>query len=144
VAAHWIWDCKVNRQLKVIMDSNFLMIPIQFNVDILSEISRLIDVSYDLFVPDKVLVELQTLAKKGNLKERKAARVGLELAKGMKILRIEGASPDDALVSIADESTVICTNDKLLRKRILKKGGKAIFLRQKRFLELVGGEVGLS
>jgi rRNA-processing protein FCF1 len=120
------------------------MIPIQFNVDIFSEISRLIDVSYDIFVPDKVCVELQTLAKKGNLNERKAARVGLELAKGMKILHLEGASPDDALVSIADESTVICTNDKLLRKRILKKGGKAIYLRQKRFLELVGGEVGLS
>jgi rRNA-processing protein FCF1 len=120
------------------------MIPIQFNVDIFSEISRLIDVSYDIFVPDKVRVELQTLAKKGNLNERKAARVGLELAKGMKILHLEGASPDDALVSIADESTVICTNDKLLRKRILKKGGKAIYLRQKRFLELVGGEVGLS
>jgi rRNA-processing protein FCF1 len=120
------------------------MIPIQFNVDIVSEIERLLDFGYDLFVPDKILVELQTLAEKGNLKERRAARVGLELAREMKTLHTEGTSPDDALVSIVDESTVICTNDKLLRKRILKKGGKAIFLRQKKFLELVGGEVGLS
>jgi rRNA-processing protein FCF1 len=126
------------------MDSNFLMIPTQFNVDIFSEIARLLDFRYDIYVPDKVLVELKTLAKKGNLKERKAARVGLELASGMKTLPIEGANPDDALVSIADESTVICTNDKSLRQRILMKGGKAIYLRQKRFLELVGGEVGLS
>lgn len=134
----------MNRQLKVIMDSNFLMIPFQFNVDIFSEIERLLDFSYDLFVPDKVFVELQTLAKKGNLKERKAARVGLELARKMKPVSIEGESPDDALVSIANNDTIICTNDKLLRKRILAKGGRAIFLRQKRFLELVGGEVGLS
>lgn len=120
------------------------MIPFQFNVDIFSEIERLLDFGYDIFVPDKVLVELGTLAKKGNLKERKAARVGLGLAEGMKTLRIEGANPDDALVSIADRRTVICTNDKRLRQRILDKGGRAIFLRQKRFLELVGGEVGLS
>ncbi|MFQ5800261.1 MAG: PIN domain-containing protein [Candidatus Hydrothermarchaeales archaeon] len=126
------------------MDTNFLMTPAQFNVDVFGELARLIDVSYELFVPDLVVKELQTLAKKGPLKNRKAARVALGLARGIKTIKVEGNNPDEAILSITDKKTVVCTNDKKLRERVMKKGGKVVFLRQKRILQLEGGDVGIS
>jgi rRNA-processing protein FCF1 len=38
----------------------------------------------------------------------------------------------------------VCTNDRRLREGIRKKGGRAIYLKQRRFLELEGGDVGIS
>jgi rRNA-processing protein FCF1 len=108
------------------MDTNFLMIPSQFKVDIFKELNRLLDVNYEIFVPDKVLQELKTLRIKGSLKERKAAKIALELSKDLKTVKITGSDPDEAILSQADRETVVCTND------------------QRRFLELEGGDVGIS
>jgi rRNA-processing protein FCF1 len=130
--------------MKVILDTNFLMVPFQFKVDILGEIKRLLDINYELFVPNKVMVELNTLAKKGNLWERKSSRIGLGLAKNMKSITVMGIDPDDAILSIIDNKTIVCTNDKELRKRVMDKGGRVIFLKQGSFLELEGGGIGLS
>jgi rRNA-processing protein FCF1 len=126
------------------MDANFLMVPSQFKVDIFGEINRLLDVKYDFFVPDKVLAELKALTKKGGQKEKKMARIGLELAKNMKVLGVKGADTDEAIISMVDKDTVVCTNDKLLREKIRERGGKVIFLRQRKFLELEGGLIGVS
>ncbi len=130
--------------MKVIMDTNFLMLPLQFRVNVPGEIARLLDVSYELLVPDKVLIELRTLAKKGGLNERRAARIGLELARGMKEIKLSGENTDDAILSAVDTETIVCTNDKELKERSLEKGGRVIYLKQRRFLALAGGEVGLS
>jgi rRNA-processing protein FCF1 len=130
--------------MKVILDTNFLMVPFQFKVDILGEIKRLLDVNYELLVPNKVMGELNTLTKKGNLRERKSSRIGLELAKNMKSIKVLGIDPDDAILSIIDNKTIVCTNDKELRKRVMDKGGRVIFLKQGKFLELEGGRIGLS
>jgi rRNA-processing protein FCF1 len=126
------------------MDTNFLMIPSQFKVDIFKELNRLLDVNYEIFVPDKVIKELKTLSVKGALKERKAARIALELSKDLKTVTITGSDPDEAILSQADRETVVCTNDRRLREAIRKKGGRAIYLKQRRFLELEGGDVGIS
>jgi rRNA-processing protein FCF1 len=126
------------------MDTNFLMMPFQFNVDIFAELERLLDVKYELFVPDKVVGELKTLSKKGSLNERKAARVALNLVQDVKKIKAEADDPDEAILSITDRDTVVCTNDKNLKERVIKKGGMAVFLRQKRTLELAGGNVGVS
>ena len=43
---------------KIILDTNFLLIPAQFNVDIFSEIERICDFQYQLCIVDKTLSEL--------------------------------------------------------------------------------------
>jgi rRNA-processing protein FCF1 len=130
--------------VKVIFDTNFLMMPAQFNVDVFWEISRLLSSKYELFVPDKVIIELETIAKKGKLKEKKAAKIGLALAKDLGVLKTEGSEPDEAILSLVDRNVVVCTNDKRLRNMVKEKGGGVIFLRQKKYLEHEGGGVGLS
>jgi rRNA-processing protein FCF1 len=134
----------VSASLKVVMDANFLMIPGQFGVNIIGELESILDVKYELIIPNRVREELITLSKKGSLKERKAARIGLELTKNLRVVNVKGETTDDAIITLVDRNTVVCTNDKLLRKKVLEKGGKSIFLRQKKFLVLEGGEVGLS
>jgi len=130
--------------MKVVLDTNFLMVPGQFKVDILSEISRLLDVNYQLYVPEQVREELRELRRKGGLKERKAAEIALKIAGSMKTLRTSGATADEAISKLLGKGTVVCTNDRRLRELALKKGGKVIFLRQKSHLELEGGEIGVS
>ncbi|RMF88848.1 MAG: nucleotide-binding protein [Methanobacteriota archaeon] len=130
--------------MKVILDTNFLMVPFQFKVDILSELDRLLEAGYEAVIPDKVLRELKTLSQKGSLKVRKAAKVALQLAEGMKKVSVEAEDPDSAILAITEKGTVVCTNDRELRRRVLEKGGRVVFLRQRRTLALEGGDVAVS
>ena len=43
--------------MKIILDTNFLMIPSMFKVDIFSEIERICDFKYELCIVDKTLDE---------------------------------------------------------------------------------------
>ncbi len=142
--AHRIRDSEVKQPLKVILDANFLMIPGQFKVDIFSELDRVLHVAYELFVLKGVRTELETLSVKGDLKTRRAARIGLALSKDLPVLEALGSDADDEITGFSGRGTVVCTNDRALRKRVLTRGGKAVFLRQKRYLELEGGVIGLS
>ena len=44
---------------KIILDTNFLLIPAQFKVDIFDEIDRIMIEKYQLFVLDKTIDELK-------------------------------------------------------------------------------------
>jgi len=144
VETHRIRDSEVKKPLKVLLDTNFLMIPSQFNVDIFSELDRLLHVSYELFILKGVRSELQTLSVKGDLKTRRAARIGLAISKDLPVIDAIGSDADDEITGAAGKDTIVCTNDSALRKRVLSRGGKAVLLRQKRYLELEGGVLGLS
>ena len=119
------------------------MLPAQFNIDIFTEIPRLLDINYEFYIPKSALNELKSISERGTLKERRAARIGIELSKSIKQLSLEGLNTDDAIVSLAGSDVIVCTNDRELKKRVQEKGGKVIFMRQKKFLEIAGGGVGL-
>ena len=142
--AHRIRDSEVNSPLMVIMDANFLMMPVQFNVDLFGELARLLPVKHELVVPEGVIHELKVLSEKGGLKEKRAAKVALEIAGGMRVVSLKGADTDEAMLSMAGKNTVICTNDRKLRIKVIKKGGMVIFLKQKKILEIEGGRFGVS
>ena len=46
----------------IILDTNFLMIPLQFKVDIFSEIERICNFKYELLVPEASVKELENLS----------------------------------------------------------------------------------
>ncbi len=137
-------DSKVVNPIKVILDSNFLMIPWELKIDIFDELNRVILGKYEILIPTKVIEELEKLLKKGSLRERKAAVIGLNISKGLKRIDAKGDHTDEAILSIVDKNTVVCTNDKVLRKRVIAKGGRTVFLRQKKRLELEGGLIEIS
>ena len=121
---------------KIILDTNFLLIPSQFNVDIFAEINRIMLEKYQLYTLDKVVDELNKITKdkKQSFKNKRAAKLGLQLlkAKKVKILKTQEDNVDNILASI--EGYIIATQDVVLKRRIK---GKKITLRAKKKLILV-------
>lgn len=120
--------------MKVIIDTNGLMIPVQFKVDIFTELQRL---GYNEFiVPQAVVNELNTLAKKSRGADKTAAKVAMALARRCEIVDATGVA-DDVIVELASNLGIaVLTNDIELKGRLLRKGITVIYLRQKGRLEI--------
>jgi rRNA-processing protein FCF1 len=121
--------------VKVVLDTNALMVPEQFGVDIFSELLRLGYVEWQ--VPAAVLGELRSLAKiadKG--RDKIAARVALGLAEGCSTVGEDNFDADQAIVDLAMKTgAAVFTNDKALKKRLFSKGITVVYLRQGQYLE---------
>lgn len=115
------------------MDTNFVMIPFQFKVDVITELERLCDFKYKLCVIDRTIDELNKIAKEDKkFRNREAAKMALKMIKAnkIKIIKTRNGHADDIL---AEMDGIIATQDKELRKRV----EKAIVLRKKKYLEFV-------
>ena len=121
--------------MKAILDTNALMVPEQFGVDIFSELQRLGYVQW--IVPRSVLGELHYLAAKADKgRDKIAARVALGLAEQCNTVGIDNFDADLAIEKLAiSEGAAVFTNDKALKKRLFSKGITVIYLRQGRYLE---------
>lgn len=126
--------------MKVILDTNALMAPEQFGVDIFSELLRLGYTEY--IVPEPIIKELQNLSKRADKGlDKLAARVGLGLTDRCKIIGME-VDADRAIEDIAGrEGAAVFTNDRDLKKRLIRKGVTVIYLRQGRYLEAAKKEI---
>ena len=126
---------------KIILDTNFIIIPYKFNVDIFSEIDRISRFDYELCVIDKTIEELNKLAESGKGGGKRAAKLALALLKSKKVRELEssgsGIYADDALLEIASPSNIIATQDIELKRRLKAKGVPVITLRQKKYLILM-------
>lgn len=124
---------------EVIIDTNFLMIPFQFNVDIIEELERKLP-AYDLIVPSCVVDELYGLSNNEHGKTRLNAGMALKLVKNSpveirEVALSENETVDDALLRISD---VIATNDAQLKKRAKEHGISVVYLRQKKYIAIDG------
>ncbi len=122
---------------KVILDTNFLLIPAQFKVDVFTQIEELLDEPFVLCVVDKTISELNKLCAAGREKDRFAARLGLVLLrqKNLKTLRsFSRKNTDDIILKKSDKNTYVATQDRALREKLRKKGAGIIGLRQKKYL----------
>ena len=120
---------------KIILDTNFLLIPAQFKVDIFSEIERICSFRYEICVIDKTLDELNKIIKEQKGKHKYSAKLALQLIKAKKLTIIKTNSKeytDNILLEMKD--CVIATQDKELIKRLKKNSIKTITLRQKKYL----------
>jgi len=128
------WE-PLSSSIKVILDTNALMAPEQFGVDIFSELQRLGFV--ECLVPRPVLRELKSLTTRADKgRDKMAARVGLGLAGQCKIMDTLVKDADRAIEELAiSENASVFTNDRILKKRLFSKGITVIYLRQGRYLE---------
>jgi rRNA-processing protein FCF1 len=128
--------------LKVILDSNALFVPLQFRIDVFSELERLLNRNFELILLSPVKRELKALAEKGSPKMRKNACYALKLAERCKYVEVDdlaSALTDDIIVRIAKEwSSPVFTNDRQLRKRLRDISVPVIYVRQKSHLEIDG------
>lgn len=123
----------------IILDTNFLLIPGQFGLDIFDRFSQDLDFPYTLAVLDLTVQELEKLLKgsETNQKGKLAVKIAQELIKKQNIVIIKTSqekNADDALLNSSKKGYVIATQDKDLLHRIKKAGGKSIQMRQKKYL----------
>jgi uncharacterized protein len=121
--------------LKIIIDTNGFMIPVQFGVDIFEELKRL--GFNEFFVPEAVIFEIDRLIKREKGSNRTAAKVARSMMGRCE--RIAGTgSADDVILRLAkDMGAAVLTNDIGLKRRLADNGIQIVFLRQKNKLDLV-------
>ncbi|MBI2653050.1 hypothetical protein HYX00_06295 [Candidatus Woesearchaeota archaeon] len=124
---------------RIIIDTNFLMIPSQFRVDIFSEFNRVCNFNYKLFIFEQSINELKNIIEKQSGKGKNAAQFALKLIKLKNIGIIESKQKDvDSLIlNNLSPDTIIATQDSKLKKELIKKGTSVIILRQKKYLNLI-------
>ena len=115
--------------MRVAMDANALMMPVEVGVRLFEELDRTLG-TYDAVVPDVVVAELSKLAERGG-EEGKAASVGADLAARCDAVETEEPYADDALYDLATRGDVdaVVTNDGPLKERLLDAGVPVIHLR---------------
>lgn len=124
---------------EVVIDTNFFMVPFQFNVDIIDELEKALP-SYKLTTPIFVINELKGLKRNNKGKIRLNADLALKLANSSNIeikdISLENnETVDDALLRVSE---VLATNDIELKKRAGKKGITVAYLRQKKYIAIDG------
>lgn len=125
--------------LKIIVDSNFLFIPVKFCVDIFSEMERVTNRKVELILLSSVYDEVRMLST-GRGVRRRDAMMALQYAEKLKLVSCEarpGETVDDIIVRVAAECRCpVATNDQALRKRLKDINISVIYLRGKSHLEL--------
>ncbi|RLB14928.1 MAG: nucleotide-binding protein [Deltaproteobacteria bacterium] len=126
---------------KILLDTNFLMIPYTENIEIFQEIERLVLEKYELFTLTGVVEELKRIEKDKRSKGRDkiASRVALQLIekKNIKVIESHGRV-DRFIIDFAQRNkkdVIICTNDKRLRKKLKKLNVSTICMRGRNRLE---------
>lgn len=123
---------------KIILDTSFLVSCAEFKVDLFSEFERICDFSFELFIVDKSLVELDFIEKKGGKSKAFVNIVKLFLQKGIKTIKSNSQkSVDDLIIETVDkESCAVATQDAELKRRLKQKQIPVITIRQKKYLIL--------
>jgi rRNA-processing protein FCF1 len=124
---------------EVVIDTNFFMVPFQFNVDIITELENSLP-SYKLTTPSFVINELKGLKNNNKGKIRLNANLALKLANSSKveikdISLLENETVDDALLRVSE---VLATNDIELKNRAKDNGITIVYLRQKKYIAVEG------
>ncbi|MBQ1781703.1 MAG: twitching motility protein PilT [Methanobrevibacter sp.] len=124
---------------EVVIDTNFFMVPFQFNVDVITELENTLP-SYKLTTPSFVINELKGLKRNNKGKIRLNANLALKLANSSKveikdISLLENETVDDALLRVSE---VLATNDIELKNRAKDKGITVVYLRQKKYIAVDG------
>ncbi len=119
--------------MRVILDTNALMIPAQFKVDIFANLESL---GYnEVMVPSSVIAELERIKKKGKGKAKIHASIAIELAKKCKVIESKGEFDEEIACLAKQYGAAVFTNDALLRKNLRSINVKTLFLREKSKIE---------
>jgi rRNA-processing protein FCF1 len=95
----------------------------------LEEIGKLIEEKHEFYVPVQVTDELRR-------KKTRYAKAALKLIENLKMVENKEKDADEAILSLADENTLVATNDKKLRTKLKKFGIKTIYLKGKKYLAI--------
>jgi len=117
----------------VILDTNAILMPFQFKLNLDSELTRLLG-QYEIIIPNTVIEELENISSSAN--SPKEISAALALAGRFNIEQVINKG-DNAIFELAMRyKAIVLTNDKLLKKRLHDNGLKTISLKSKTHLVL--------
>lgn len=130
------------KTLRIILDSSFLFIPSQFNIDIFEELANTLNQRFEPIILSSIREELEKMVKSKSVKLQRQATLALVFAQRCRQFHFnKGAneSNDDIVVRVASEfKWSVGTNDRDLRKRLRRINVPVIYLRQKSRLVVDG------
>ena len=126
--------------MRVLLDTNALLMPAQFGVDLYSEPLALFG-DFEPITLEEVVGGLSGLAR-GRGRDAAAARVGLALVRRSTVVpsgsTAEGV--DNRVIEYARrEGCTVVTNDRELRNALLREGVDVVSMRRQKTLELLRG-----
>lgn len=127
----------------VILDTNFLLVPGQFGVDVIGELHRILDVKFEIGIPDVVRQELEVIERKSRGRDLIAIRMAKSIIERFGTIKVGryGEKPTDELIlefALKTPNVIVCTNDKGLKKKLRERGIPVVYLRQRKILVLEG------
>ena len=128
----------------VIIDTNFLAVPVQSGVDIFEESERVLERKVEFQVLETVVEETtRRFARPRNARERRAFDVARNLLQRCTIVEVPDSlrhlPVDDQILAYAQQTRgIIATNDRDLRRRARQRRIPVLFLRGGKRIELDG------
>ncbi|KYC50672.1 MAG: Ribonuclease VapC9 [Candidatus Methanofastidiosum methylothiophilum] len=124
-----------NNKVKVILDTNFLLLPGRFNLWIES-IEDVIEKKCEILIPSNVISELKRIELTGSDKISK--EIALKLAERYKTIELDGPV-DRSIVEYAKKNKcIVATNDMKLKSELRDKMVPVVFLKKGSRLALEG------
>jgi len=125
---------------KILCDTNFLLIPLRFGVDVFSETEEALNDLTKLYVSSRVIEEINLLRTDAKPSFEKELLFALKMIEQCVEIQDDSVTQVDAsLIQLAKKNgMVLGTTDSELRKNAREEGVKVIYLRQKRYLVLDG------
>lgn len=130
--------------LLVVVDTNFMTIPAQFNVDIFAEAERVLERRFEFVILSSVADEIEAGAHESKARSNRLAfRIARDLSRRCRSVETEKSISelpvDDQLLEYAVQvEGVLATNDKELRNRARERGVPILFLRGRKQLQIEG------
>ncbi|MCX8161759.1 MAG: 30S processome protein Utp24 [Candidatus Bathyarchaeota archaeon] len=128
--------------IKVILDSNFLLLPFQFGIDIFECVRDLLCRNVEFIVLPQIVEEVKRIAD-GVGDNSRGARLALKLIEEkctiLDLDEVRGLNTDESILRAAvNLDAVVATNDRTLRRKLRSKGIPTIFLRERSHLDIDG------
>lgn len=111
----------------IVLDTNIILDSLKFKIDLFEEIRRICDFNYEVKILDKTLKELE------NKPNGKLALAFIKQKK-IKLINSKNAGYVDELLLELPQDYIIATNDKDLKRELLKRNHPIITLKQKKYL----------
>ena len=125
--------------MKILLDANALMMPVQFQIDIFDELRSLLG-AFEPVVLSGVMKELTGLTRSKG-RDGAAARHGLVLGEICSVVEsgdLKSESVDAQMIEYAVRNgCMVVTNDRYIRDALLTRGVSVISMRNQKKLEIL-------
>ncbi len=126
---------------RIILDTNMLLVPSQWKVDIFSELERICFFPFEVATIGQAIMELNRILNSGKGKPHREAALALAMIKRKNIKQLPSPpalDADSSLLALGKEKdTIIATQDQELKRMLKRQGTPVITLRAKKYLIMV-------